>query len=128
MWKDKILEAKAAKGISTKVIAEKTKLSEKTVARILKGETLFPSVDTVLDIGAAVGLSERELFSETNLVVANDDLVRLQTEIASLMDKCVRLEDENDRLRTSLSHKEEILLHKDEIISLYRALQKREGI
>ena len=53
MWRDKIIEQKKQKNISTKTIAEKTKLSEKTIGRILKGETLFPSVDTVLDIGAA---------------------------------------------------------------------------
>lgn len=126
MWRDKIIEQKKQKNISTKTIAEKTKLSEKTIGRILKGETLFPSVDTVLDIGAAVGLSERELFSEAHLVVGNDDLVRLQTEMASLMDKCVRLEDENDRLRTKLAHKEEILAHKEKIISLYDSLMKEK--
>ena len=127
MWRDKIIEQKRQNNIPTKVIAERTKLSEKTVSRVLKGETLFPSVDTVLDIGAAVGLSERELFSEANLVVANDDLVRLQTELASLMDKCVRLEDEVDRLRTKLAHKEEILAHKDEIILLYKSLQNLQN-
>lgn len=127
MWRDKIIEQKKLKNISTKTIAEQTKLSEKTIGRILKGETMFPSVDTVLDIGAAVGLSERELFSEAHLVVGNDDLVRLQTEMASLMDKCVRLEDENDRLRTKLAHKEEILAHKDEIITLYKSLQSLQN-
>ena len=124
MWRDKIIEQKKLKNISTKTIAERAKMSEKTVARILKGETMFPSVDAVVDIGAAVGLSERDLFSESNLVVGNDDLVRLQTELAQLMDKCVRLEDENDRLRTKLAHKEEILAHKEKIISLYESITK----
>lgn len=124
MWRDKIIEQKKLKNISTKTIAEKARLSEKTVTRILKGETMFPSVDAVVDIGAAVGLSERDLFSESNLVVGNDDLVRLQTELAQLMDKCVRLEDENDRLRTKLAHKEEILAHKEKIISLYESITK----
>lgn len=134
MWRDKIIEQKSQKNISTKTIAERAKMSEKTVARILKGETLFPSVDTVLDIGAAVGLSERELFSEANLVVSNEDLVLLQAELAQLTDKCVRLEavnvsltDENDRLRTMLAHQSEILAHKEEIIALYKSLQKYQS-
>lgn len=134
MWRDKIIEQKSQKNISTKTIAERAKMSEKTVARILKGETLFPSVDTVLDIGAAVGLSERELFSESNLVVTNEDLVSLQSELAALMDKCdrltaenVSLTDENDRLRTQLAHKEELLAHKEEIISLCKELQKYQS-
>lgn len=134
MWRDKILEAKAKKSISTKTIADISQVSEKTVSRILKGETPFPPIDRVLSIGAAVGLSERELFSESNLVVANEDLVLLQTELAQLMDKCVRLEaenvslsDENDRLRTKLAHKDEILAHKEKIIALYESLQKYQS-
>lgn len=134
MWRDKILEAKAKKSISTKTIAEISQVSEKTVSRILKGETPFPPIDRVLSIGAAVGLSERELFSEANLVVANEDLVLLQAELAQLTDKCVRLEavnvsltDENDRLRAKLAHQSEILAHKDEIILLYKSLQKYQS-
>ena len=116
MWRDKIIQAK------------RSGRSEKTVKRIFNGETMFPPIDTIIEIGAALGFSENELFSESNLVVSNDDLVRLQTELAQLMDKCVRLEVENDHLRTKLSHTEQLLAHKEEIIALHKALQKREGI
>ena len=141
MWRDKIIEARVAKGITIQALAEKTKMSEKSVTRILNGTTEFPPIDKVLALGIAVGLSERELFMEANLVVSNEELVALQTELADLRDKCdhltgeiVRLTDnivalnaENDTLRTKLAHKEEILAHKDEIITLYKSLQKYQS-
>ncbi len=138
MWRDKIIEARIAKSIPIKVLADKTKMSEKSVTRILKGETPFPPIDRVLALGEAVGFSERELFSEENLVIPNEELVSLQTELSELKDKCDQLTDEivqlkkevvslateNDTLRMKLAHKEEILAHKEEIITLHKSLQK----
>lgn len=134
MWRDKIIEARVAKGITIQALAEKTKMSEKSVTRILNGTTEFPPIDKVLALGIAVGLSERELFMEANLVVSNEELVALQTELTELRDKCdrltaenVTLTAENDRLQTKLAHKEEILAHKDEIILLYKSLQSLQN-
>lgn len=134
MWRDKIIEARVAKGITIQALAEKTRMSEKSVTRILNGTTEFPPIDKVLALGIAVGLSERELFMEANLVVSNEELVALQTELSELRDKCdrlaaenVTLTAENDRLQTKLTHKEEILAHKDEIILLYKSLQKYQS-
>lgn len=134
MWRDKIIEARVAKGITIQALAEKTKMSEKSVTRILNGTTEFPPIDKVLALGIAVGLSERELFMEANLVVSNEELVALQTELSELRDKCdrlaaenVTLTAENDTLRTKLAHKEEILAHKEEIITLCKELQKYQS-
>ena len=134
MWRDKIIEARVAKGITIQALAEKTRMSEKSVTRILNGTTEFPPIDKVLALGIAVGLSERDLFMEANLVVSNEELVALQTELSELRDKCgrltaenVTLTAENDRLQTKLTHKEEILAHKEEIIALYKSLQKYQS-
>ena len=125
MWRDKIIEARVAKGITIQALAEKTKMSEKSVTRILNGTTEFPPIDKVLALGIAVGLSERDLFMEANLELADlrDKCDHLTGEIVRLTDNIVALNAENDTLRTKLAHKEEILAHKDEIIQLYKSLQ-----
>lgn len=135
MWRDKLIEARVAKGISISDLAEKIKTSNKSVTRILSGKTEFPPIDKVLALGDILGIPRRELFEEeTNLVVPIEEFVALQTELTELRDKCdrlaaenVTLTAENDRLQTKLAHKEEILTHKEEIITLYKSLQKYQS-
>lgn len=130
MWREKIIEAKKAKNITTKMMSEKVRLPDQTITRILSGKTETPRIDTVLDLGAAVGLSAWELFSETtsvlgdkNLITLQEDLDQanaalsaLQAEFASLSEettdlrlKNVTLQAENDLLKMKLEHKEEII-------------------
>lgn len=133
MWRDRILEAKKEKGITTKSMAEHTELTEKTVTRMLKGEAQ-PYVCNVLALGASVGLSPWEIFMETGCVVGGQDLTTLQadvdrltaeldaltTEVAKLKGEVASLNAENDLLRLKLEHKEELVKHKDDIIALLR--------
>lgn len=123
MWLDNLKELKKMRGMSTKQIAEQTNLPERTVARILSGDTDAPRVDTLRRIVAVLGGSLDDLFAESGSVVANTDLVALQeevsrltneeeilkAEIVMLKDKVASLENENDRLRMTLAHKEEII-------------------
>ena len=134
MWRDRILEAKKEKGISTKSMAEYAQMPDKTVARILSGTTQNPYVDTVITLGAAVGLTPRELFDETGLVIGDQDLAILQAEVDRLNSEVTALNEnteelkrkvseltvENDLLRLKLEHKEELVKHKEEIILLLR--------
>lgn len=130
MWREKIIEAKKAKNITPKMMSEKVRLPEQTITRILSGKTATPRIDTVLDLGASVGLSPTELFSETTAVLsdknlsllqeeldkANAALSALQAEFTSLSEettelkvKNVTLQAENDMLKIKLEHKEEII-------------------
>ena len=124
MWRERIIEAKKELGISSKTMSERTMhIPERTITRLLNGETNNPYVDTVLEIGASVGLSPQEIFSETNLVLGNKDLATLQadldmvnaekdilvTENKILNDKIVALTAELDLLKNELKHKEEII-------------------
>lgn len=132
MWRERIIEAKKAQGISTKTMSERTggHLPERTITRILNGETEFPRVDTILEMGQCVGLSAQEIFAETNSVVGDHDIavmqVQLEAQLADkeLCDKEVKaLEDEivalkatigaltaeNDILKLKLDHKDEII-------------------
>lgn len=123
MWLDNLKELKKTTGMSSKQIAEKTNLPERTVVRIFSGDTDNPYVDTLRRIVAVLGGSLDDLFAESKIIVANTDLVALQAdydklnnetallqaENAVLKDKLVALEAENDRLRLTLAHKEEII-------------------
>lgn len=130
MWREKIIEAKKAKNITTKMMTEKVRLPEQTITRILSGKTETPRIDTVLDLGASVGLSPWELFSDTTSVLgdknlsmlqeeldkANAALTALQAEFASLSEEAtglkvqnVTLQAENDMLQMKLELKEEII-------------------
>lgn len=156
MWRDKIIDAKKERNITTKMMSEKVRLPEQTITRILSGKTATPRIDTVLDLGAAVGLSPWELFSETTSVLGDKSLAALQDELdhvkAALYDlqsefaslskentglklKNVTLQAENNLLKTKLEHKEEIIaLHNfyrpfiDEIVNNVKAVMPPKEI
>ena len=123
MWLDNLKELKKKAGMSAKQIAEATNLPERTVTRIFSGDTENPLMDTLRRIVAVLGGSLDDLFAESKMRVANTDLIALQaeydklaseasdlrTENVTLKDKLVTLEVENDRLRLTLAHKEEII-------------------
>jgi transcriptional regulator with XRE-family HTH domain len=135
MWREKIIEAKKAQNIPTKMMAEKVRLPEQTITRILSGKTATPRIDTVLDLGASVGLSPWELFSDTTAVLGDNNFVAIQTELeqtsvaltaiqneyallseenTDLKLQNVALKAENDMLRTHIKYKDEIIaLHND---------------
>ena len=124
MWRERIIEAKKALGVSPKTMSERTMhIPERTIVRLLNGETSNPYVDTVLEVGASVGLSPQEIFSETNLVLGDKDLATLQadldivkaendilvTENTVLKNKIAVLTSELDLIKKELEHKEEII-------------------
>ena len=142
MWRERIIEAKKAQGISPKMMSERTggHLPERTIVRILNGATEFPRVDTIIELGRSVGLSAQEIFAETNLVVSDhnatalqeqleaqkahneeciEELVELRTEIARLNERITTLTHENDMLKKDVEHKDEVLTLYKEIISLH---------
>ena len=109
--------------MSTKQIAEKTKLPERTVCRILSGETDHPYVDTLHIIVTALGYSLNDIFADTNAVVATESIVEVKetaevaeaerdliiAENAMLKDKVAALTAEIDILKVKLNHKDEII-------------------
>ena len=101
MWRDRILEAKKEKGITTKYMADYAQMSEKTVARMLSGANTKkgPFIDNVIMLGASVGLTPREIFSETGLVVGDENLATLQAEVDQLRAERDKLDEENGALR-----------------------------
>ena len=123
MWLDNLKELKKGKGMSAKQIAEKTNLPERTVSRIFSGDTPNPYVDTLYRIVAVLDGSLDDVLADSKTVVGNKNLVTLQEDVdklnaelallsaenAMLKDKVSVLTTENDLLRMKLEHKEEII-------------------
>lgn len=130
MWRERIIEAKQRQNISTRTMSEKSRVPENTIKRILAGKTDNPYITTVLALGASVGLSSTELFSETTSVLGDNNLATLQKEldlaqttVLSLTEEVARLSEENKGLRDKVvSLTTEISALKDEIISLYKEI------
>lgn len=120
MWLENLKELKKAKGMSSKKIAEATKLPERTVSRIFSGDTPNPYVDTIYRIVSVLDGSLDDILADSKAVVGSRNLASLQSEVdrltaenAILNDKVVTLTTENDVLRIKLEHKEEIIdIHK----------------
>ena len=123
MWLDNLKELKKKTGMSTKQIAEATKLPERTVSRIFSGDTDHPYVDTVFIIVTALGGTLNDIFADTKVVVATDELVEIKeavdvveaerdlvlTENEMLKTKITALTTEIELLKKELQHKEELL-------------------
>lgn len=132
MWLDNLKDLKKKSGMSTKQIAEATNLPERTIARIFSGDTDNPLMDTLRRIVAVLDGSLDDLFAESKMRVANTDLIALQAEYDKLQseandlraenvrlnDKVVTLDAELDRLRLTVTHKDEMLAHKQQIVEL----------
>lgn len=123
MWLENLIALKKEKGMKSKEIAEKTHLPERTIKRIFAGETEHPRIDTLYIIIKALGGSLNDIFADTNLVVANEQLVEIKetakvveaekdiisAENAILKEKVAALTSENELLKMQLLHKEELL-------------------
>ena len=131
MWLNNLKELKRNKNLSAKQIAEKTKLPERTVNRILAGETDHPRVDTLHLIVTALGGSLNDIFADTNVVVATETHAEVK-ETAEIVDaerKLVLAELEVLRAKTSAQETEILLLkeqlkHKEEILALINYFAK----
>ena len=123
MWLDNLKELKKRSGLSTKQIAERTRLPERTVCRIFSGETDHPYADTLDIIAKSLGCDLGDVFSDTNVVVATEELVnnkesadeaKAELSLAISENKILRtqltaLTSEVELLKRELQHKEELL-------------------
>ena len=142
MWLDNLKELKKAKGMSTKQIAEKANLPERTVSRIITGETDHPRIDTLGLIVDALEGTLQEVFADTNVIVATEKLVEIK-EVAEVVEaerdviavendmlkaKNAALTTENELLKKELAHKEELLAVHNFYRTHLEQLKKKEGI
>lgn len=130
MWLDNLKELKKEKNLSTKQLAERSNLPEKTITRILSGATANPYIDTLDRLATALDSNIGEIVAGTRTVIGDTSLAMLQETIDSLTvekdtvvaerdlmaaenailkDKITTLTAEIDLLKMQLMHKEEII-------------------
>lgn len=123
MWLDNLKELKKRTGMSAKQISEKTRLPERTINRIFSGDTDHPYADTLDIIVKALGYDLGDIFADTKVVVATDDLVEIKESVNvveaerdltlvendMLKKKVDALSTEIELLKKELAHKEELL-------------------
>jgi transcriptional regulator with XRE-family HTH domain len=132
MWREKLVEIKKSKGIKTRQIAELSGVSEKTVARILSGETDRPYMDNLHDIAKVLEISLDDLFAESrtaqlsseNLTNALDKVEQLSAELELVRAENTILKDESIVLKAKVELLEMQIKHKDEIIALHNYYNK----
>lgn len=138
MWLENIKELKKVTGMTNKSIADKAKLPEVTVNRIFSGDTDHPRIDTLALIVEAMGGKMRDIFADTNVIVATETLaevkesaevVEAEKEVtdsknAMLEAKVTALEMEIALLKKDLQHKDELLAVHNYYISLNKNIKE----
>jgi transcriptional regulator with XRE-family HTH domain len=126
MWLENLKELKKKTGMSSKQIAEKTRLPERTINRILAGETDHPYADTLDLIVKALGYDLGDIFADTKVIVATDELVEIKecVDVVEAERNLILVENEmlktkNAALSTEIELLKKELQHKEEIIALH---------
>lgn len=126
MWLENLKELRQKTKLSYKQIADMTNLPERTVSRIFSGETDHPYADTLDIIVKALGYDLGDIFADTKVVVATDDLVEIKENVDVVEAERDLTLVENDMLKskiTALTTEVELLKkeiqHKDELLALH---------
>ena len=109
MWLEKLQEARKARKVTIKWIAEQADYSERKITKLFSGEYKDPSAQLLHDVGALFGLDLNDLLGDGNSVVTSQTLAELHTRIEALEIENARLITENELLKIKLAHKEEII-------------------
>lgn len=136
MFAERLIEEKKRLGLTTKAIAEMSKmgLSDETVSRVLAKKTSDPGVCTVLDIGFTLGMQPYEIFMDAVMVAEFKAFLELKSKSEESEAERVKLVAENETLKsTNISLSRELeqvkteLEHKKEIIALHNFYIKRNS-
>ena len=131
MWLDNLKELKKAKGMTSKQIADATRIPESTIKRIFSGETTDPYISTIQRIVVVLDGSLDDLFAESKAVIANESLIEVK-ESAGVVEAerdLVLAELEMLRAKTAAQETEILLLkerlqHKEELLALHNFYNK----
>jgi transcriptional regulator with XRE-family HTH domain len=131
MWLENLKELKKAKGMTTKQIADATKIPESTIKRIFAGDTDDPYVSTIHRIVTVLGGSLDHILADTNAVLSTVSLVEVKETavVAEAERDLVLAELEMLRAKTTAQETEIMLLkerlqHKEELLAVYNYFTK----
>ena len=126
MWLENLKELKKAKGVTTKQIADATKIPEGTIKRIFSGDTEDPYISTIHRIVTVLGGSLDHILADTTAVLApesiaevKETIVSTEAERDSIARENERLAAENTRLNTEIELLKKEISHKDELLALH---------
>ena len=125
MYRDRILEAKLALGLSSKQMAERSKLhtTEETIHRFLTGKTNDVHISVLMDIADIVGLAPHELFMEK--AIADEFRLFMESKVTNISHTA---ELEALRITTAeqahkIEHLEIELRHREELLKVFDRFQ-----
>lgn len=102
MWLDNLKEIKKKSGMTTKQIAEKSRIPERTINRIFAGESDHPYADTLDLIVKAMGNYDLgDIFADTNVVIATEAIVEVKEAVQELEAEQDNLLSDNQKLQAS---------------------------
>lgn len=126
MWLDNLRELRKQTKMSYKQIAEMTQMPERTVARIFSGDTDNPYVETLHRIVDALGYTLNDIFADTAVVVATEDIVELKDNVEAISAQNDLMIVENEMLKkkvdamtTEIELLKKELAHKEELLALH---------
>lgn len=126
MWRDRLLEIKKEKGITTKEWSEASGVSVDTINRVMnskKVKTDAPRIDTIEDLCAGLGVEVWEIF-----YLGDRSFVALQAELNSLKAERDALIADNAVQKGKIDTlQEKVDTLKDEIIAVHGYYIKREN-
>jgi transcriptional regulator with XRE-family HTH domain len=142
MWLDNLKELKKKTGMSSKQIADRTNLPERTVVRIFSGDTDNPYVDTLHRIVTVLGGSLDDILADSKAVVSTESIVEIKenanviaaqhdvmaVENDMLKTKVAALTTELELLKKELAHKEELLALHNYYKTYIEQITKKGGI
>ena len=142
MWLDNLKELKKSKGMTSKQLADATKIPESTIKRIFAGDTTDPYISTIHRIVIALGGSLDHILADTNAVLATETIVEMKENVDATSAERDLLAVENDMLkaknaaltteieliRKELAHKEELLALHNYYKARIEQLIKKEGM
>ena len=142
MWLDNLKELKKAKGMTSKQIADATKIPESTIKRIFSGETTDPYVTTIHRIVIVLGGSLDHILADTNAVLSTETVVELKENVnmtvaerdlilaenEMLKSKNIALTTEVELLKREIQHKDELLALHNFYKTHFEQLLKKEGM
>jgi transcriptional regulator with XRE-family HTH domain len=128
MYHARLKKAFEESGLSQKLLAEKAKVSEKTIKRILDNPDYRADLETMELIAKALNITMWELFSETDVVLVRKEVLAELEESKKFVDECQTLSTENILLRKKVAdfekENEKLLLtiqQKDKIIYIHES-------
>ena len=123
-WLKNLLDIKQEKNMSTAKLAELSNLPEKTVRRVLTGETHNPYLDTLDRLATALGVTIGDILAGTRAVITDETNAELQAIIEALTDENNKLKASELALLLELEKLKAEMHHKDEMLEMHKEYMK----